>query len=414
MMRGVVSAMLIGAMSATAGGAAAAEPVTIGAIYPMTGAGAAIGAEAKAAIETAAEIVNTSHPGLDTLPLGAGAGLPGLGGARLAVAFADDQANPSVAVSQVVRLKSTDRAAALIGAGDDAMTLAATAQAERAGLPFLVPDATAPQVTGRGFAWIFRTTPLAGDIAQGYMAFLAAVKASGGTVASIGLVHEATERGRAVAAALRDAAQAAGFGIGSEYDFAPGSTDLSAAVAGLRDSRPDVVIAVASAADAGLLVTTMNTLGYRPPLLIGDDAGFSDPRFVAADGNLAQGLVDRSAWRLGDAGSASAIVNQLYKARAGRDLDDTGARVLQGFLVLADAINRAGSTEPAAIRDALRQTDLKADQLIVGYNGVKFDATGQNTLGATYLTQLQGKTYATVWPAASATASLMLPFKGGL
>jgi branched-chain amino acid transport system substrate-binding protein len=84
---------------------------------------------------------------------------------------------------------------------------------------------------------------------------------------------------------------------------------------------------------------------------------------------------------------------------------------LQGFLVLAEAINRAGAADPAAVQTALRQTDLKPGQLIVGYNGVRFDATGQNTLAATYLVQLESKKYVPVWPAESAAAKLELPYK---
>jgi branched-chain amino acid transport system substrate-binding protein len=102
----------------------------------------------------------------------------------------------------------------------------------------------------------------------------------------------------------------------------------------------------------------------------------------------------------------------LFKNKYGRDLDDTSARWLQGFFVLADAINRAGSTEPEKIQAALKATDLKPDQLIMGYNGVKFDATGQNILSATYLIQLQGKQYVSVWPEDRATAKLELPMKG--
>jgi branched-chain amino acid transport system substrate-binding protein len=55
-----------------------------------------------------------------------------------------------------------------------------------------------------------------------------------------------------------------------------------------------------------------------------------------------------------------------------------------------EAINRAGSTKPDAIQRALRQTDLKPEQLMMGYRGVKFDPSGQNALAATYLIQLQG------------------------
>src|SRR5262249_7396483 len=79
---------------------------------------------------------------------------------------------------------------------------------------------------------------------------------------------------------------------------------------------------------------------------------------------------------------------------------------MQGFLVLADAINRAGSTEPEKIQAALKATDLKPDQLMICYNGVKFHETAQNTLAATFLIQLQGKQYVSIWPENLATASV--------
>jgi branched-chain amino acid transport system substrate-binding protein len=85
---------------------------------------------------------------------------------------------------------------------------------------------------------------------------------------------------------------------------------------------------------------------------------------------------------------------------------------MQGFLVLADAIDRAGSTDPAKIQQALRVTDLKPAQLMIGYRGVKFDATGQNTLASTYLIQLQGTDYKAVWPTENATTALVWPMTG--
>ncbi|MGH8765400.1 MAG: ABC transporter substrate-binding protein, partial [Burkholderiales bacterium] len=88
------------------------------------------------------------------------------------------------------------------------------------------------------------------------------------------------------------------------------------------------------------------------------------------------------------------------------------ARWMQAFFVLADALNRAGSTDPGKIQAALKATDLKPAQLMIGYHGVKFDPTGQNTLSATYLIQLQGKHYVSVWPENRATANLEWPMKG--
>ena len=85
---------------------------------------------------------------------------------------------------------------------------------------------------------------------------------------------------------------------------------------------------------------------------------------------------------------------------------------MEAFFVLADAINRAASTDPAKIQAALNATNLTSNQLMIGYRGVKFDATGQNILAATYLIQLQGKQYVSVWPEDRATNKLEYPMKG--
>ncbi len=85
---------------------------------------------------------------------------------------------------------------------------------------------------------------------------------------------------------------------------------------------------------------------------------------------------------------------------------------MQGFLVLVDAINRAGSTEPAAIQKALQATDLSPEQLMIGYNGVKFNEKGQNEKAAALLVQLKGDKYISVWPDDRAAGELTLPFKG--
>jgi branched-chain amino acid transport system substrate-binding protein len=398
----LAAAVLVGSVSL----AQAADTVTVGAIYPL-----ARDPDAQAAIETASEIVNAPHLGLEALPLGAGQGLPHLGGAKIAVKFADDLANPSAATAEARRFITQDHVAALIGAGQSPETLAATALAEHHGVPFLVPDANAPNITGRGFGWVFRTTPLAGDVARAYAQFLAGLKAQGTKIATVALVAEDSDFGKPTAGAIFDALRAAGFAVDTIV-YPANAADLSATVAALRAKNPDAAIFVSHAADAILMTKTMQNAGYKPQVEIGDDAGFSDPGFVTAVGNLAQGLIDRSVWSSGREGSATAILDGLYKAKSSHNLDDRSARVMQGFFVLADAINRAGSADPEAIRTALQATDLKPDQLIVGYNGVKFDASGQNTLAATDLTQLRGRQYVTVWPAANAAGKLELPFKG--
>jgi branched-chain amino acid transport system substrate-binding protein len=404
--------MAVAAVTAIAVPANAADNVKIGVIYPLTGNAASAGQSAKDAVNMAADIINTAHPELKNLPLGPTAGLPNLGGAKIELDEADHQGNPQVGQQQTLRLITQDHVAAMLGSYHSSVSLVATAVAERQGIPFLVADSVAANITGRGFKWTFRTTPYAPDFAKAYAEFLTDLKKSGTRINSIAVVNENTDYGTSVSASILEAAKAANIPVAAQIAYSANGSDVTAQVLQLKSTNPDAVIFVSYTADIILYFKTMKNLEYLPPIIIGDDAGFSDPSFIPNVGDLAQGAVNRSAFDIGKPGTNSYIIDQMFKAKFGRDLDDTSARWMQGFFVLADAINRAGSTEPDKIQAALKATGLKADQLMIGYNGVKFDDTGQNTLASTFLIQLKGKEYVSVWPADRATSKIELPMKG--
>jgi branched-chain amino acid transport system substrate-binding protein len=390
----------------------AADAVKIGVIYPLTGNAASAGQSAKDAVDMAADIVNTAHPELKNLPLGPTAGLPNLGGAKIELDEADHQGNPQVGQQQTLRLITQDHVAAMLGSYHSSVSLVATAVAERQGIPFLVADSVAANITGRGFKWTFRTTPYAPDFAKAYAQFLTDLKKSGTRINNVAVVNENTDYGTSVAASILDAAKAANIPVAAQIAYNANSSDVNAQVLQLKSTNPDAVIFVSYTSDIILYFKTMKNFDYLPPIIIGDDSGFSDPSFIPNVGDLAQGAINRSAFDIGKQGTNSYIIDQMFKAKYGRDLDDTSARWMQGFFVLADAINRAGSTEPDKIQAALKATDLKPDQLMIGYNGVKFDDTGQNILASTFLIQLKGKEYVSVWPADRATNKIELPMKG--
>jgi branched-chain amino acid transport system substrate-binding protein len=404
--------IVVAGLAALLAAPANADDVKIGVIYPLTGNAASAGQSARDAVHLGVEIVNTAHPELKNLPQGNTGGLPGLGGAKIVVDEADHQGNPQIGQQQTLRLITQDHVVAMLGSYHSSVSLVATAVAERQGIPYLVADSVASNITGRGFKWTFRTTPIAPDFAKAYADFLTDLKRSGTKVDSIAIVNENTDYGTSVGAAIVQAAKTANIPVAAQIAYNANSPDVSAQVLQLKTLHPDVVIFVSYTADIILYFKTMKNLDYLPPIIIGDDAGFSDPSFIPNVGDLAQGAVNRSAFDIGKPGSNSYIVDQMFKQKYGRDLDDTSARWMQGFFVLVDAINRAGSTAPDKIQAALRDTDLKPDQLMIGYNGVKFDSTGQNTLASTFLVQLKGKEYVSVWPTDRATSKLELPMKG--
>src|ERR1700684_478909 len=174
MRAGTIAAVVLAVAAGGIGGAArAADNVKIGVIYPLTGNAASAGQSAKDAVNLAADIVNTAYPDLKNLPLGATAGLPNLGGAKIELDEADHQGNPQVAQQQTLRLITQDHVAAMLGSYHSSVTLVATAVAERQDVPYLVADSVAANITGRGFKWTFRTTPFAPDFAKAYAQFLA-------------------------------------------------------------------------------------------------------------------------------------------------------------------------------------------------------------------------------------------------
>ena len=392
--------------------AVAQQTVKIGAIYPLSGNAASAGNYSKAAIELAVEIVNNDHPELKDLPLAAGSGLPGLGGAKIEVIFADNQGTPAAGQNQALRLITEEKVHALIGAYQSGITVTTSAMAERHAIPFLNPESVAANLTERGFKWFFRATPVAGDFARAYSEFLKEQKAVGQKVGSIAVVNENTEYGNSVASVIREVFAKEDLNVTQVIPYSANTTDVQPQVLQLKEKNPDVVIFVSYTSDAILYAKTMKDLNWKPAIMIADNAGFNDPSFVMTSGALVEGLVNRSSFAAGKAGSLSALVNDLYKKKTKVDLDDASARAMQGMLILADAINRAGSTDATKIQAALKATDLKANQVVTGYNGVKFDEKGQNILASSLITQMQGGKYVPVWPKDKAAGELQLPYKG--
>jgi branched-chain amino acid transport system substrate-binding protein len=387
--------------------------VKIGAIFPLTTSAASAGNHAKCALEVAMDIINNAHPEFGDFPLAKNAGLAGLGGAKVEVNFADNQGSPATGQNQALRLITEEKVIAITGSYQSGVTLTTSAIAERYGIPFVNGESVATDLTERGFKWFFRTTPIATDFAAVYDDFLKDMKVAGAKVDNVAVVHDNTEYGTSVANTIAKVFKDKGHPVALDVAYPTNATDLQSQVLQLKEKKPDVVIMISYTSDAILFAKTMQAQDYKPPMLIADDSGYSDPAFIKATGKISLGIFNRSSWSVGPAGSPTALIADMYKKKCGDDMDDTAGREMQGFLVLVDAIDRAGSTEPAKIQAALKATDLKPNQLMMGYKGAKFDDKGQNILASGIMIQLQnGEHYVAVWPKDGAEKAPMLPYKG--
>jgi branched-chain amino acid transport system substrate-binding protein len=400
------------AISLSATGAYAQQEIRIGVIYPLTGPAASVGGELRNALELAADIINNGAPGIPDLPFSAGKGLPNLKGAKIKLVFADHQANPQTGATEAERLITQEKVVALVGSYHSAVTATASQVAERAGIPFLNPESSSANLTQRNFKWFFRTTPHDDLFVHNQFEFLRELEQKKGIKpGTIATLNEnglwGTETGKLQARLAPDYK----FSLVKQISYPAKTTQLTSEVQLLKAANPKVVMQSSYTADAILSMKTYKELGFTPDMILANDAGFADTEFTRTLGKDADYVISREVWALDLANTKPLIrqVNDLFKARYKINFTGNSSRTFTGLMVLADAINRAGSTEPEAIRKALVATDIPSKNLIMPWKGVKFDAAGQNTLGQGILVQIVDGQYHTVWPFPLATRDVVWP-----
>ncbi len=410
-MKRVFRALLLAAAILAVSPASAQEEVRIGVVLPLTGAAASTGLELRNAAELAAEIVNKPTKDL-ALPLAAGAGLPALGGAKVRLLFADHQGNPQVGASEAERLITQEKVVALMGCYFSAVTATASQVAERYGIPFLNADSTSSTLTQRGFKWFFRTTPDDSLFVRNFFEFLRDVeKKKGARAKRLALFNENTLWGSETTKLEEQLAKEQGYAVAERILYPAKSTQLTSEVQRLKAAAPDVVMQSSYLGDAILAIKTYKDLGFAPAAILANDAGFNDTEFLRTLGKDGDFILSREVWALDLAAKKPLIkkANDLLQARYHANFNGNSARDFTGLLTLADAINRAGSTRPEAIQKALRETNIPGDALIMPWDGIQFDASGQNTKGAGIIVQVQDGRYATVWPFSLASKDVVWP-----
>ena len=390
----------------------AQQEIRIGVIYPLTGAAASSGAEMKNALELAADIINNGAKGIPDLPFSAGGGLPGLKGAKIKLVFADHQGNPQTGATEAERLISQEKVVAIVGAYNSNVTATASQVAERYKIPFVNPESSSASLTQRGFKWFFRTTAHDDLFVRNFFDFMKEFEARRGIkMGPIATINENTLWGTETTKLEATLAPANGYNLVKQITYPAKSTQLTSEVQTLKAAGPKVIMQSSYLGDALLAMKTYKELGFTPDMILANDAGFSDTEFIKTLGKDADFVISREVWALDLANRNPLIkqVNDLFNSRYKADFTGNSARTFTGLMVMADAINRAGSTDPEAIRKALAATDIPSGKLIMPWKGVKFDESGQNVYGSGILVQIIDGKYHTVWPFNVAAREIVWP-----
>lgn len=393
--------------------AQAPKEITIGIIYSMSGASAQVGVDARNAFDTALDIINNDHD-LDLL-MAKGAGLSGLGGAKIRLVYADHQADPQKGRSEAERLITQEKVSALLGCYHSAVSATVSVVAERYGVPFLCADSSSPSLQKRGLKFFFR--PAAEDemFSAAMFDFFDEQKKRGKKIESVGLFFEDTIFGTDSSNVQRKLATERGYKIAADIKYRTNSPSLTAEVQQLKTAAPDVLMPSSYTTDAILLVKTMAELGYKPKNLVAQASGFSEKATYDAIGDKVKGAITRASFSLDLAAKRPFIakINEMYQARAQREMNDSTSRQFMGLLLLAEAINRAGSVDGEKIRQALAATDIPGTSTIMPWARVKYGPDGQNPYASPVLLQyVGGNKFVTIFPSEVAIAEAIWPMNG--
>lgn len=363
------------------------EPVRVGLVVPLSGDSAPFGNEARQGAELAVDLMSGEEQEL-ALPSLAESGIPSLDGSPVELVTADSAGDGAKAADEVGRLVSESNVVAVVGSYDANVTAAASQRAERFAVPFVNADSSRGYLTQRGLEWFFRVGPSDEIVGESLLSLLdrAAPDTSGGRVA---LVHPNERQASAVAFDIAAAARSAGYDVVS-VPVTDGNLDAGALES---DEAFDATLAIAlDVSSAGTLTSQLKGIGaIAAAPVIGIGAGFEDPGFVTRAQEAATDVLIGTDWsvEMSERSELVGSVANLYQQRYSTPLTADAAASFTAIYAVARAINDAGSVERDRIRGALEGLEIPGRELIMPWDGIRFDATHQNSAARGVVNQIR-------------------------
>lgn len=278
-------------------------------------------------------------------------------GKKVELVVVDNKSDKGEATTAVTRLIEKDKVVAIIGSYGSGVSIAAGDIIKSAKIPAIGCSCTNPMVT-QGNEYYFRACFL--DPFQGTVMANYAIQQGAKTAAVI------TQNGDDYSTGLGNFFKKAFIelsgdenAIVSENVFQTNEQDFNAILTNIKAADPDVIFAPSSIATAPLIIKQARALGITCPIMGGDT--WENPAIVEVAGADAEGIVLSTFFDEND----TAATEEAKKFVAGykEKLGDTepiipavAALGYDSYIVLLDAIERAGSTDGDAIRQALVET----------------------------------------------------------
>jgi branched-chain amino acid transport system substrate-binding protein len=332
-------------------------------------------------------------------------GIKSLGGAKLNPIYADIQSEATVTRNQAERLMAAGNLAAATGCYVSTFTLVATEVAERYKVPFIT-GSIADKLTDRGFKYTFQVSPKASMFGGMQMDFAAKMAGRGKRAA---VIFEDTDYGTSTAKGVIEGAKKVGFEVVMNEPYVAKFTDATPLVNKIKAAKPDFLFPVSYITDALLIIRTMKQMNVNAGTF-GGGAGYLIPDFHKDMGKDADYIFSVASWNNDiNCGEVPKIAD-AYEKKYGEFLMEHAGEAYVMIWVIADALERAASTDPAKVRDAMAKTNLtKGPGSVMPGCHVEFDDKGWNKHVHPVMTQWQNGKLRTVYPESDARVKPIWP-----
>ncbi len=392
--RGVMAgtAAAVGALGLPVIGGAQAAAVKVGIIHPVTGFVAYNGQQGRLGATMAVEDVNKAG------------GIKAMGGARLEALLGDSQSKVEVGVSEVEKMNEAG-VAAYIGCFQSPVGIAASQAAAKYNTPFLIDVGASDLLVTRGLKNVFRLKPGFGAcVDQGIAALGALNEAAGKPAKTAAIVHESGEFGTGTAKLLAGKLPSVGIEAKELIAHDNPTRNFDNVALRIRSMAPDLVIMSNYQNEYVLLARTLHQQKVNLAGLFSVLGGGFNYKFVKELPDVAQYMMDTNHWFNPKSDKAQALKKRVEASGALFTFEVYLA--YSSVMLLADALERAGSADKAQLTAALESSTFNAE--LMPYGPTKF-VNGQNQGGRAAIMQALKGDIEVIAPADVASAKAVFP-----
>jgi branched-chain amino acid transport system substrate-binding protein len=364
-------------------------PLKIGALNPYSGPMALYGTEVTRGYELAVDRLNAAG---------------GVNGRKLEL-VRGDVSNPQQGIATVEQLVSKDKVDLFIGTYISAISLTASDAALRYNKLYWETNAVAQTLTDRGLPNFIRSGPdgsaFANTSSAAVRELIAPALKKDLRDLRVWIESEDSIYGSAIAAAQKRILETFGARIVGVGAHSARTIDINDTVLRIKQATPDVLVQTGYVPDGNLLLRTLRDQGVKPGAVLLVGTGDTPETLQALGAEYMQGVLVVGYPRndISEAfGPGNKAYLEAYRAKYKADpVAPQGMNAYSGFLILAEALQAAGSVEPEKVQAAAAKLDKPENSYPSGY-GARFNKNFQNQRTGFTVSQWQGGKMVTVYP----------------